>query len=131
MTADLIALAVQIALAATALLPRTAAQVAPGAQAVQASVPGPCAPGELCLWPQGGFEGVRQVYDLTRVDIESCTTLPPGTDAQSLANRTGRPVVAYQSDVCAETAEFATFPGDGIWAPEVRYRVRAFKLWEQ
>ncbi|MFF3693861.1 peptidase inhibitor family I36 protein [Streptomyces sp. NPDC002221] len=115
-------------LAATAfLLPAAPAAAAPAAAAPRI---GDCAPGELCLWAKAAFKGPRQVYDLTRIDIESCTPLPPGADVQSLANRTGRPVTAYQSDECQETAEFDTYPGGGTWVPQVPYRVRAFKVWE-
>ncbi|PJN01119.1 hypothetical protein CG740_20790 [Streptomyces sp. CB01201] len=115
-------------LAATAfLLPAAPATAAPAAAAPRI---GDCAPGELCLWAKAAFKGSRQVYDLTRIDIESCTPLPPGADVQSLANRTGRPVTAYQSDECQETAEFDTYPGGGTWVPQVPYRVRAFKVWE-
>ncbi|MFF3154562.1 peptidase inhibitor family I36 protein [Streptomyces sp. NPDC057910] len=115
-------------LAATAfLLPAAPAAAAPAAATPRI---GDCAPGELCLWAKAAFKGSRQVYDLTRIDIESCTPLPPGADVQSLANRTGRPVTAYQSDECQETAEFDTYPGGGTWVPQVPYRVRAFKVWE-
>lgn len=111
-------------LAATAfLLPAQARAAAPPRL-------GACAPGELCLWKQPDFKGARQVYDLRNIEIESCTALPPGTDAGSLANRTGRPVTAYQSEVCAETAEFDTHPGGGSWVPQNPYRVRAFKVWQ-
>ncbi|MFD9791265.1 peptidase inhibitor family I36 protein [Streptomyces sp. NPDC059070] len=91
---------------------------------------GACAPGELCLWGRADFKGNRQVYDLRNTELESCTALPPGADAQSLANRTGRPVTVYQSQECAETAEFNTYPGTGSWAPGLPYRVRAFKIWQ-
>ncbi|MFE3687344.1 peptidase inhibitor family I36 protein [Streptomyces sp. NPDC059095] len=120
-------------LAATAfLLPAAPATAAPATATPAAAAPriGDCAPGELCLWAKAAFKGPRQVYDLTRIDIESCTPLPPGADVQSLANRTGRPVTAYQSDECQETAEFDTYPGGGTWVPQVPYRVRAFKVWE-
>ncbi|MFI1100191.1 peptidase inhibitor family I36 protein [Streptomyces melanogenes] len=111
-------------LAATAfLLPAPARAAAPPRL-------GTCAPGELCLWKQPDFKGSRQAYDLRNIEIESCTALPPGTDAASLANRTGRPVTAYQSEKCAETAEFDTYPGGGSWMPQSPYRVRAFKVWE-
>ncbi|MEU9097047.1 peptidase inhibitor family I36 protein [Streptomyces sp. NPDC048361] len=117
--------------AAAALLAATALLLPAAAPAVAASPRmGDCAPGELCLWTKGAFKGPRQVYDLTRVDIENCTLLPPGTDVQSLANRMGRPVTTYQSEECAETAEFDTYPGGGTWVPQVPYRVRAFKVWE-
>ncbi|MFD9972498.1 peptidase inhibitor family I36 protein [Streptomyces sp. NPDC059011] len=91
---------------------------------------GRCAAGELCLWVRPGFAGARQVHELSDVDIESCVPLPAGADAQSLANRTGRPVTAYQSAECAETGEFDTYPGGGTWVPQTPYRVRAFKVWE-
>ncbi|OEJ27040.1 proteinase inhibitor I36 SMPI [Streptomyces agglomeratus] len=110
------------ALAVTALLPQPA----------QAGPPrlGTCAPGELCLWQKPDFKGARQTHELSVVDIESCVPLPPGTDAQAVANRTGRPVTTYQSAECAETGEFETYPGGGTWVPQSPYRVRAFKVWE-
>ncbi|MZD10126.1 hypothetical protein GTW43_34360 [Streptomyces sp. SID5785] len=112
-----------LALAATALAPGLATAAAPPAL-------GPCAQGELCLWTKADFKGARHVYELSGTDIESCTALPPGTTAASVANRTGRPVTTYQSGECAETGEFQTYPGTGTWEPESPYRVRAFKIWE-
>jgi hypothetical protein len=91
---------------------------------------GDCAAGELCLWQRPGFLGKRYAHELAGTDIESCVPLPPGTDAQALANRTGRPVTTYQSAECAETGEFDTYPGGGSWVPQSPYRVRAFKVWE-
>ncbi|MDI9885863.1 peptidase inhibitor family I36 protein [Streptomyces sp. HNM0645] len=91
---------------------------------------GSCAPGELCLWAKPGFAGARHVHELSGTDIESCVPLPAGGGAQALANRTGRPVTAYQSAECAETGEFDTYPGGGTWVPQTPYRVRAFKVWE-
>ncbi|MFI6639910.1 peptidase inhibitor family I36 protein [Streptomyces sp. NPDC050504] len=114
-------------LALTALLPQTAAHAAP---ARPAGAPlGACAAGELCLWTKPDFTGTRRVHELSGTDIESCVALPRGADAQSLANRTGRPVTTYQSAECAETGEFDTYPS-GAWAPGSPYRVRAFKIWE-
>ncbi|WP_370412502.1 peptidase inhibitor family I36 protein [Streptomyces fradiae] len=92
---------------------------------------GACGPGQLCLWPKADFKGRAQAHELTAVDIESCTALPAGTSAQSLANRTGRPVTTYQSAECAETGEFETYPGKGVWVPQSPYQVRAFKIWER
>ncbi|MEU2111787.1 peptidase inhibitor family I36 protein [Streptomyces sp. NPDC019507] len=103
------------------------------AQAVRAAPQprlGGCAPGELCLWAKPGFTGARHVHELSGIDIESCVPLPAGAGAQALANRTGRPVTAYQSAECAETGEFETYPGGGTWVPQTPYRVRAFKVWE-
>ncbi|RSS82084.1 peptidase inhibitor family I36 protein [Streptomyces sp. WAC06614] len=112
------------ALAGAALLPS-----APQAHA--APVPlGTCASGQLCLWAKPEFKGARQVHELSTLDVNSCTPLPPGTSAQALANRTGRPVTTYQSAECAETGEFQTYPGDGVWLPQSPYQVRAFKVWE-
>ncbi|WP_330176024.1 peptidase inhibitor family I36 protein [Streptomyces sp. NBC_01498] len=112
--------------AATALLPAAT----PAASAV--AVPrGACGPGELCLWGKPDFKGARQIHELFRTEIQSCVPLPPGTDAQSLANRTGRPVTTYQSHECEETGEFETYPGKGTWVPQSPYRVRAFKVWER
>ncbi|MFF6904869.1 peptidase inhibitor family I36 protein [Streptomyces sp. NPDC012389] len=91
---------------------------------------GTCEAGRLCLWKKPDFAGARQTYELSTVDIESCTPLPKGGDAQSLANRTGRPVTTYQSAECRETGEFETYPGGGTWLPRSPYQVRAFKIWE-
>ncbi|KUJ66361.1 hypothetical protein ACZ90_37725 [Streptomyces albus subsp. albus] len=91
---------------------------------------GRCAAGQLCLWPGTDFTGTRGTYELSGTDIESCVPLPRGTTAQSLANRTGRPVTTYQSPTCAETGEFNTYPS-GSWAPESAYQIRAFKIWER
>lgn len=107
----------------------TAATAAP-AQAAPPPRLGDCDAGQLCLWHGTGFTGPRQVHELAGTDIESCVALPSGGWAASLANRTGRPVTAYQSAECAETGEFSTYP-TGTWAPETAYRVRAFKIWER
>ncbi|WP_413809791.1 peptidase inhibitor family I36 protein [Streptomyces sp. OE57] len=109
------------------------ATLAPAVAAAGPAAPprlGNCAAGQLCLWRSGGFTGARQTHELADVDIESCVPLPSGTTAAALANRTGRPVTAYQSRECAETAEFHTYP-TGTWAPETPYQVRAFKIWER
>ncbi|WP_328900036.1 MULTISPECIES: peptidase inhibitor family I36 protein [unclassified Streptomyces] len=91
---------------------------------------GACASGQLCLWSKPDFTGARQTHELSTIDIESCVPLKPGTTAQALANRTGRPVTTYQSAECAETGEFETYPGGGTWLPRSPYQVRAFKVWE-
>ncbi|GGT27132.1 peptidase inhibitor family I36 protein [Streptomyces purpureus] len=91
---------------------------------------GSCAPGALCLWPGADFRGARQTYELADTDIDSCVALPAGVTAESLANRVGRPVTAYQSAACAETGQFETYPGKGTWVPRSPYVVRAFKIWE-
>ncbi|MFJ3692984.1 peptidase inhibitor family I36 protein [Streptomyces sp. NPDC090052] len=100
--------------------------------ALAASQPrmGECATGELCLWEKGAFKGARRTYDLSGAGIDSCTPLPAGATAQSVANRTGRPVTTYQSAECAETGEFDTYPGGGTWLPNSPYQVRAFKIRE-
>ncbi|MCQ8194221.1 peptidase inhibitor family I36 protein [Streptomyces rugosispiralis] len=116
---------ITVAVSALAL----SATLAPAAAAAPPRL-GNCAAGQLCLWRSGGFTGARQIHELADVDIESCVALPSGTTAASLANRTGRPVTAYQSRECAETAEFHTYP-TGTWAPETPYQVRAFKIWER
>jgi hypothetical protein len=108
-----------------------AAASGPVAGARAGGVLGACGPGQLCLWPKADFKGRAQTYELSAVDIDSCTALPGGTSAQSLANRTGRPVTFYQSAECAETGEFETYPGKGVWAPQTPYQVRAFKIWER
>ncbi|MFE4717275.1 peptidase inhibitor family I36 protein, partial [Streptomyces sp. NPDC056728] len=91
------------ALAAVLLTPVHAGAAAPPAS-------GDCAAGELCLWEKPEFKAHRQAYELSGIDIESCVALPEGSSAQALANRTGRPVTAYQSAECAETGEFQTYP---------------------
>ncbi|GAA1353196.1 peptidase inhibitor family I36 protein [Streptomyces beijiangensis] len=92
---------------------------------------GECATGQFCLWSRPGFKGAHQSYELSTVDVDSCTPLPAGTTAQALVNRTGRPVTTYQSAECAETGEFETYPGGGTWVPQSPYLVRAFKVWER
>ncbi|MFF9847737.1 peptidase inhibitor family I36 protein [Streptomyces litmocidini] len=118
-----------------------ASRAAPAARAVPAAarvgtaptgtVLGACGPGRLCLWPKPDFRGRPWTHELATTDIDSCVALPPGTSAQSLANRTGRPVTTYQSAECGETGEFETYPGRGTWVPQTAYEVRAFKLWER
>ncbi|MFJ6940824.1 peptidase inhibitor family I36 protein [Streptomyces sp. NPDC101132] len=140
-------------LAATALLPSTTpqAQAAPAAHTTPLTAPrtqtapaapgtrgaappplalGTCERGQLCLWAKPGFQSTRRVHELSTTDVDSCVPLPPGKTAQALANRTGRPVTTYQSAECAETGEFQTYPGDGVWLPESPYQIRAFKVWE-
>ncbi|MFH8396148.1 peptidase inhibitor family I36 protein [Streptomyces anulatus] len=120
------------ALAVTALVPQALAhdRVAAAPERGPGVGLGSCEAGSLCLWKKPDFTGTRHAYELSGVDIESCTPLPKGGDAQSLANRTGRPVTTYQSAECAETGEFETYPGGGTWTPRSPYRVRAFKIWE-
>ncbi|WP_329120967.1 peptidase inhibitor family I36 protein [Streptomyces sp. NBC_01353] len=125
-------------LAATLLTALPALPVAAAPQVAQAATraaPAPrlgaCAPGQLCLWPKADFRGTAWTHELADTDIESCVALPPGASAQALANRTGRPVTTYQSAECAETGEFETYPGRGIWVPQSPYQVRAFKIWER
>ncbi|MCX4505030.1 peptidase inhibitor family I36 protein [Streptomyces anulatus] len=120
------------ALAVTALVPQALAhdRAAAAPERAPGVGLGSCEAGSLCLWKKPDFTGTRHAYELSGVDIESCTPLPKGGDAQSLANRTGRPVTTYQSAECAETGEFETYPGGGTWTPRSPYRVRAFKIWE-
>ncbi|WP_097910952.1 MULTISPECIES: peptidase inhibitor family I36 protein [Streptomyces] len=120
------------ALAVTALVPQALAhdRAAAAPERPPGVGLGSCEAGSLCLWKKPDFTGTRHAYELSGVDIESCTPLPKGGDAQSLANRTGRPVTTYQSAECAETGEFETYPGGGTWTPRSPYQVRAFKIWE-
>ncbi|MFG2558090.1 peptidase inhibitor family I36 protein [Streptomyces sp. NPDC048496] len=129
------------ALATAALIPQAAAHPATpqaaarstGSQAAAHSAParlGACGSGQLCLWEKPDFTGLRQIHELSTIDIESCVPLPAGNKVQALANRTGRPVTTYQSAECAETGEFETYPGGGTWVPQSPYQVRAFKVWE-
>lgn len=120
------------ALAVTALVPQALAhdRAAAAPERAPGVGLGSCEAGSLCLWKKPDFTGTRHAYELSGVDIESCVPLPKGGDAQSLANRTGRPVTTYQSAECAETGEFETYPGGGTWTPRSPYRVRAFKIWE-
>ncbi|WP_414721093.1 peptidase inhibitor family I36 protein [Streptomyces sp.] len=119
--------------AAAAVLIALAALLAGAPSTAAASSPklGPCAPGQLCLWPKSDFRGRASAHELADTDIESCVPLPAGTSAQALANRTGRPVTTYQSAECAETGQFETYPGTGTWVPQSPYQVRAFKIWER
>ncbi|MEU7066153.1 peptidase inhibitor family I36 protein [Streptomyces sp. NPDC046161] len=116
-----------VTLAAAALVPGTAGP----AHAAGPPTLGACATGQLCLWAKPDFKGTRHTYELSTLDINSCTALPAGTSAQALTNRTGRPVTTYQSAECQETGEFQTYPGDGVWLPQSPYQVRAFKVWER
>lgn len=125
------ALATAAAAVLTALLTGLLVAPAPAAAAPSGTALGACGPGRLCLWPKPDFKGRVQSHELATTDIDSCVALPPGTSAQSLANRTGRPVTTYQSAECAETGEFETYPGRGTWVPQTPYEVRAFKLWER
>ncbi|MGA5194665.1 peptidase inhibitor family I36 protein [Streptomyces exfoliatus] len=119
-------------LSAVAAPAAAATPAAPAAAAAPSgTVLGPCGPGRLCLWAKPDFKGRAQTHELATTDIDSCVALPPGTSAQSLANRTGRPVTTYQSAECAEAGEFETYPGRGTWVPQTPYEVRAFKLWER
>ncbi|MFE9630715.1 peptidase inhibitor family I36 protein [Streptomyces sp. NPDC006463] len=115
-----------VGLALTALVPSTSG----AAHAAGPATLGACATGQLCLWVKPEFKGTRHTHELSTLDINSCTALPAGTSAQSLTNRLGRPVTTYQSAQCAETGEFQTYPGDGVWLPQSPYQVRAFKVWE-
>ncbi|THA54164.1 peptidase inhibitor family I36 protein [Streptomyces sp. A1136] len=116
-----------VALAAAALVPGAAGP----AHAAGPPTLGACATGQLCLWAKPDFKGARQTYELSTLDINSCTALPAKATAQALTNRTGRPVTTYQSAECQETGEFQTYPGDGVWLPQSPYQVRAFKVWER
>ncbi|MEU4866187.1 peptidase inhibitor family I36 protein [Streptomyces griseus] len=119
-------------LAVTALVPQALAhdRAAAAPERAPGTALGTCEAGRLCHWKKPDFTGARQTFELSGVDIESCVPLPKGGDAQSLANRTGRPVTTYQSAECAETGEFETYPGGGTWTPRSPYQVRAFKIWE-
>jgi hypothetical protein len=113
-------------LAATATLALTPTQ----AEAAEGPTAGRCETGRFCLWEKPDFKGARHTYELSGVGIDSCVPLPKKTTAEALANRMGRPVTTYQSEECAETGEFQTYPGDGTWAPRSPYQVRAFKVWD-
>jgi hypothetical protein len=118
-----LALAATLELAALTLMPlRSYAAPNPAG--------GRCETGRLCLWAKPDFQGARSTYELAGTGTGSCVPLRPGAVAESLANRMGRPVTAYQSARCAETGEFETFPGDGVWLPRSTYQMRAFKVWE-
>ncbi|MEU3710309.1 peptidase inhibitor family I36 protein [Streptomyces catenulae] len=118
------------ALAATLTAPTVLAAPAAHAASGGSAASGDCAKGQLCVWPEAKFGGKRQTFELADTDIDSCISLPKGTTAASLANRTGRPVTTYQSATCAETGEFDTYPGGGSWLPSSPYRFRAVKIWE-
>ncbi|MFE3437062.1 peptidase inhibitor family I36 protein [Streptomyces sindenensis] len=100
-------------LAVSALVPPALAhdRAAAAGERTRAVALGSCEAGRLCLWKKPDFAGARHTFELSDTDIESCVPLPKGGDAQSLANRTGRPVTTYQSAECAETGEFETGKG--------------------
>ncbi len=133
-TKRLLTTAVLAVLLLTAL-PGAATATATGKAAAGAAATGvtlgACGPGKLCLWPKPDFKGGVRTHELATTDVDSCVALPAGTSAQSLANRTGRPVTTYQSAECAETGEFETYPGKGTWVPQSPHEVRAFKIWER
>ncbi|MFD7920499.1 peptidase inhibitor family I36 protein [Streptomyces sp. NPDC059740] len=120
-------LAVLTALTAAGPAPRAQASTRPAA----APAAGRCSTGQLCLWDRADYGGTRRVFELSGTPVEECVPLPHGGVAQALANRTGRHVTAYQSEECAETGEFDTYPGGGSWVPQSPYQVRAFKVWER
>ncbi|MFC8170802.1 peptidase inhibitor family I36 protein [Streptomyces sp. NPDC057250] len=131
----LTALPASAATTATGGAPATTTATATGGAAAGAAAPGvalgACGPGKLCLWPKPDFKGRARTHELATTDVDSCVALPAGTSAQSLANRTGRPVTTYQSAECEETGEFETYPGKGTWVPQSPHEVRAFKIWER
>ncbi|QKW06288.1 peptidase inhibitor family I36 protein [Streptomyces sp. NA04227] len=121
------------ALSCAALTPAHSASAHHPARTTAAKALAACAAGELCLWDRPDFRGKPHIRDLSNTDIDSCVVLPAKGGAQSFVNRTGRPVTTYQSNECAETGEFDTYPGKGkgSYTPESAYRVRAFKIWER
>ncbi|MFF5387172.1 peptidase inhibitor family I36 protein [Streptomyces sp. NPDC013012] len=131
----LTALPASAATTATGGTTATTTATATGGAAAGAAAPGvalgACGPGKLCLWPKPDFKGRARTHELATTDVDSCVALPAGTSAQSLANRTGRPVTTYQSAECEETGEFETYPGKGTWVPQSPHEVRAFKIWER
>jgi len=119
-----------LALAASVLT----AVAGPSVSAVPAaeSAVGACAPGQICFWAAPAFtDGPAAVFELATADVESCVSLPEGVDARSFANRMDRYVTMYQSRECATEGDFGTYPGDGVFVPEVPYVVRAFQIWEK
>ncbi|MFE1547403.1 peptidase inhibitor family I36 protein [Streptomyces sp. NPDC058718] len=130
-TTRVVAAPTAVAAVLIALLGLLVAPAAPAAAGPSGTALGACGPGRLCLWPKPDFKGRAQTHELATTDVDSCVALPPGASAQSLANRTGRPVTTYQSAECAEAGEFETYPGRGTWVPQTPYEVRAFKIWER
>ncbi|AJE85830.1 MULTISPECIES: peptidase inhibitor family I36 protein [Streptomyces] len=124
-------LTITLTAAALSCLALAPAHSAPAPRSAPKAALGSCAAGELCLWDKAEFKGARRTYELSGTPIESCVVLPGKGGAQSFANRTGRPVTTYQSEECAETGEFDTYPGKGSYTPQAPYRVRAFKIWER
>lgn len=97
-----------------------------------ATAAGACAPGQICFWTEPAFaEDPSVIFELATADVESCVSLPEGVDARSFANRMDRYVTMYQSRECATEGDFDTYPGDGVFVPEVPYAVRAFQIWEK
>ncbi|MFE3197231.1 peptidase inhibitor family I36 protein [Embleya sp. NPDC059237] len=104
---------------------------APGASADTAAASA-CAPGQVCFWPSPGFAGAPTAsFELADSNVEQCVSLPEGVDALSFANRMDRYVTMYQSRECATEGDFSTYPGEGVFVPDVPFTVRAFEIWEK
>lgn len=104
---------------------------APGASA-DATGAATCEPGQVCFWTGPAFAGApAAAFELAEVNVEQCISLPDGVDALSFANRMDRYVTMYQSRECATEGDFSTYPGDGVFVPDVPFTVRAFQIWEK
>ncbi|MGC0420261.1 peptidase inhibitor family I36 protein [Embleya sp. AB8] len=116
-----------LALTTSLLTAMGAPSASAGATAVAA-----CAPGQVCFWATPGFADAPVVsFELTNASVEQCVSLPDGVDARSFANRMDRYVTMYQSRECATEGDFGTYPGDGVFVPDVPFTVRAFQIWEK
>ncbi|MYS85887.1 hypothetical protein GTZ85_38155 [Streptomyces sp. SID5474] len=117
------------ALALTTSLLTTVGAPSASASAAAATL---CSPGQVCFWTEPGFAGApAATFELTGANVEQCVSLPNGVDALSFANRMDRYVTMYQSRECATEGDFSTYPGEGVFVPEVPFTVRAFQIWEK
>lgn len=88
----------------------------------------PCQRGAFCAWAENDYQGRDHRADGNDAALERCLALPPGLEASSFTNQTGRPVTVYQDPDCSTNADFQTYP-DGAFAPRAPYVARAITIW--
>ena len=88
----------------------------------------PCQRGAFCAWTENDYRGQDHRTGGNDAALERCLALPPGLEASSFTNQTGRPVTVYQDPDCSTNADFQTYP-DGAFAPRAPYVARAITIW--
>ena len=88
----------------------------------------PCQRGAFCAWTENDYRGPDHRTEGNDAALERCLALPPGLEASSFTNQTGRPVTVYQDPDCSTNADFQTYP-DGAFAPRAPYVARAITIW--